>query len=866
MAEIQKMKTQCMKLSLSVIVIGFLLFGIQFQSVAQSVDPNSLVQGQPNNNSNQVKAKYAQGRFIVKFKSTGPAALNGDAQHLLKSNGSFQGAVPDRSDSLDKLNQKHKVKSAWSLFIERNGLTTAEAIQKQNNGQQLSRAMHQARDRRAPANAVMPDLSNVYVVEVPASSDIEAVVQEFQSDSHVEYAQPDYIMETTMVPNDPYYSSSGSWGQNYDDLWGLKKIQAEQAWDITQGEGVVVAVVDTGVDYNHPDIAANIWTNPGEIPDNNVDDDANGYVDDVRGWDLTTCPSPFLLGIIFPGCLNNDPMDKMGHGTHVAGIIAAVGNNDIGIIGVAPKAKIMVVKVMEGGNGSLSMLASGIIYAAQNGADVINNSWGCTGGCPSNPVAEDAVRTAYALGAVVVFGAGNDTADISQYSPQNMTNPKPVVVAAVDHLDQWSDFSNFGTLADVAAPGGDSEDSPVNSPFRNILSLRASSTDVYGDGMCIVNAEYYRARGTSTAAPYASGVAALVLAHHPMFHNEWVRQVLRSSADDVMNFGFDTLTGAGRVNAARAVTITLTGLDLVITSVSGPVGAVGGDNVTLNFEVKNQGIDGAPDGFGMGFYLSSDGGITTSDIFLGARLYGGLNAGGTFAGAVTVPIPRNLSEGTYYVGAVIDHDNSIAETDETNNWLAGNTVTVTGVADLVMTQLRGPASAVNDEDIVLNFDVANQGTGSIPAGGFSVGFALFPADGHTLSPYTIGSKVYSGGLNPASSFNDSVTVKIPISLPLGTYSFGAIVDYGDRVPESDESNNFVAGNAVDVGSARDLLLNHGAVSGTMVYRALNSIIAGPAFDIEGTADVTFKAGTVIILKPGFRTWAGAKFRAVPNLN
>ena len=207
------MKIKYLKLEFVMVAFGLLLVGIQAQPTAQQIDPNNVGQGQPNvnNNGNQAKPKYVPGRFIVKFKSTGSVALNSDAQYLLKSNGSFQGAVSDGSDSLDKLNQKHKVKNARSLFIERNGLTTADAMQKQNSGQQLSKAMHQSRSQRVPKGAIIPDLSNIYVLEVASESNIETIVQEYQADPHVEYAQPDYIMETNMVPNDPYYSFNGAW-------------------------------------------------------------------------------------------------------------------------------------------------------------------------------------------------------------------------------------------------------------------------------------------------------------------------------------------------------------------------------------------------------------------------------------------------------------------------------------------------------------------------------------------------------------------------------------------------------------------------------------------------------------------------------
>jgi len=140
-------------------------------------------------------------------------------------------------------------------------------------------------------------------------------------------------VKVQMVPTTRIMRSSNSWGQGYADLWGLKKINAAAAWDISQGEGTIVAVIDTGIDYNHEDIAANVWKNTAEIAGNGIDDDKNGYIDDTKGWD-------FAYG-------DNNPIDGNGHGTHVAGTIAAVGNNAKGIIGVAPKAKVMAVKGLD---------------------------------------------------------------------------------------------------------------------------------------------------------------------------------------------------------------------------------------------------------------------------------------------------------------------------------------------------------------------------------------------------------------------------------------------------------------------------------------------------------------------------------------
>ncbi|MBI1920293.1 MAG: S8 family serine peptidase [Geobacter sp.] len=412
----------------------------------------------------------------------------------------------------------------------------------------------------------VPYLGSVYRVEVDPEADIDEACRHYAQDPNVAYCQPDYPMQAQWIPNDPFYSSSGSWAQGYDDLWGLKKLQTSAAWDITRGSGVVVAVVDTGVDYTHPDLAANLWSNGGEIAGNGLDDDNNGFVDDVRGWDFAST--------------DNDPMDGHGHGTHVSGTIAAVGDNAEGIVGVAPSARIMPVKgLSDSGSGKSSWLANAIKYATDNGADVINNSWGCGSPCPSNPVAEDAVRYAHDLGAVVVFAAGNSQSDVQQISPQNRSNDV-ITVAASSELDTRSYFSNFGSLIDVAAPGGGDDGTSTNRAGRNILSLRAGSTDMYGDGLCLVGDKYFRARGTSMAAPHVSGVAALVVAKHPEFTPDDVSQVLRASADDIESVDFDLFSGAGRVNAQKAVNVNVVP-HVKITSPTGPVNVATNTTVTV---------------------------------------------------------------------------------------------------------------------------------------------------------------------------------------------------------------------------------------------------------------------------------------------
>ena len=281
-------------------------------------------------------------------------------------------------------------------------------------------------------------------VKLPEGIDVDEALELYIEDPDVEHAEPNYIVYANVnTPNDADLGQLWglhNTGQNVNGTSGTidADIDAPEAWDVTTGSSaVVVAVIDSGVDINHPDLAANIWVNPGETPGNGIDDDANGYVDDVNGWD-------FYID-------DNDPRDANGHGTHVAGTIAAVGNNGTGGTGVSWSAKIMALRFLDAwGSGTTANAIAAIEYATAMGADIINNSWGGGG---FNTSLKTAIE---ASGAVVVCAAGNSgiNNDGTPHYPSSFNSANIIAVAASDQNDALASFSNYGANSvDVAAPG-----------------------------------------------------------------------------------------------------------------------------------------------------------------------------------------------------------------------------------------------------------------------------------------------------------------------------------------------------------------------------------------------------------------------------
>ncbi|HAZ45447.1 MAG TPA: hypothetical protein DDW76_27940 [Cyanobacteria bacterium UBA11369] len=276
--------------------------------------------------------------------------------------------------------------------------------------------------------------------------------------------------------------------------WGLDAIKAPEVWHQGYtGQGIVVAVIDTGVDYTHRDLDSNIWINPNEIAGNNLDDDRNGFVDDVRGWDFVTDDSA--------------PMDEEGHGTHVAGIIAAE-NNSFGTTGVAFNAKIMPVRVLGKTGGSQSDIAAGIRYAVDNGADIINLS---LGGDFTSAQEANAIRYAAQKGVVVVMAAGNESQSQPVY-PARYSTQFGIAVGAVNRNNQMAGFSN---------KAGATQLDYVVAPGVNIYSTWTGNS-------------YGFASGTSMASPYVAGVAALTLSANPNLSPSLVEQTLASTANETI--------------------------------------------------------------------------------------------------------------------------------------------------------------------------------------------------------------------------------------------------------------------------------------------------------------------------------------------
>ena len=383
-------------------------------------------------------------------------------------------------------------------------------------------------------------------IKLAPSQSVEDAVKQFSALPNVEYAEPNYIYHTHAVPNDP----------SFGDLWGLQNtgqtgglegadISAVEAWDITTGsDQVIIGVIDTGIDYKHPDLSANIYTNPGEdawaIPNdptsgNGFDDDGNGYVDDWKGWDFISN--------------DNDPYDDNMHGTHCAGTIGAVGNNATGVVGVNWTVKLMPLKFLDSsGSGDTADAIKAITYATDMGAHILSNSWGGGGYSAS---LEDAIKYANDHGVLFVAAAGNDGTnnDTTPHYPSNYDVPNVIAVAASDDSDQRALWGGGGggddcgflcSSAMAVTPGSNYGPKTVDlaAPGKGILST--------------VPGGYNTLSGTSMATPHVAGAAGLILAKTPNLSVTELKARILDNVDVLPAFENIVLSG-GRLNVAKAL-------------------------------------------------------------------------------------------------------------------------------------------------------------------------------------------------------------------------------------------------------------------------------------------------------------------------
>jgi subtilisin family serine protease len=371
-------------------------------------------------------------------------------------------------------------------------------------------------------------MGNLQVVDLAPRQSVSEAIRIYQRSSLVEYAEPDYILRAAMEPNDPKYQDGSQWPlYNWGQLGGIADcdIDAPEAWDLTfDAQTILVSVIDSGIRVTHEDLATNLWTNPGEIPGNGVDDDDNGYIDDVHG----------INAINGSGTITDEP----SHGTHVAGILGAAANNGRGIAGVAWRVKIMGCKFLDAGfQGSVSDAVECIDYSRVHGARIVNASWGGNSSTPFYSMAlYDAIDSLRQAGIIFVAAAGNfhlDNDSTNAFYPASFNLDNIISVAATTREDRMADFSNYGANSvDLGAPG------------YVVLSCWSSSDNAY---------DYDN--GTSMAAPHVAAACALAWTRFPNESYQQIIQRVLNGTDPIPDLANKCRTG-GRLNLRKVLTVS----------------------------------------------------------------------------------------------------------------------------------------------------------------------------------------------------------------------------------------------------------------------------------------------------------------------
>ena len=468
----------------------------------------------------------------------------------------------------------------------------------------------------------MPDIGAV-LASAPGKRN--AAIGRLRRDPAVRYAEPNFLLHATdarVVPDDPGFQNLwglDNFGQTVNFVPGMPDadIDAPEAWAATTGSpDVTVGVVDTGIDYTHPDLAANVWLNPGEncpgCRNDGIDNDHDGYVDDWRGWDFVNN--------------DNDPMDDHGHGTHVSGTIGAVGNNGIGVAGVNWQVKLMALKFLDAsGSGTTADAIRATLYAADEGAVATNNSYGGDG---YSQAFADAIAYADSRGSLFVAAAGNSSlnTDSSPNYPSSYALPNVISVAATNSSDGLAWFSNYGKRSvDLGAPGD------------NVYST-------------VPGASYAFESGTSMATPHVTGAAALLKSRFPNASDVGTKALLLRSVDPLPSLAGRTTTG-GRLNVNDAVQcagapqalleapvpgfVAAVGSPVAITAIGASCGDPAGVTVSATVNGDPVALTSRGDGLYSATYVPNAPGQVTVGFSASA---GGLTDAATASGSVPTPI------------------------------------------------------------------------------------------------------------------------------------------------------------------------------------------------------------------------------------
>ncbi len=492
---------------------------------------------------------------------------------------------------------------------------------------------------------------NVDVVELPDSANAQRVAASYRNDPNVAYVEPNYYIHALATPNDP----------NFDMLWGLNNpndadIDAPEAWSQTTGsQSVTVAVIDSGVDYNHPDLAANMWTNAAELNGvSGVDDDGNGVIDDIHGANWTNGNGSVTSG---------DPYDDNSHGTHCAGTIGAVGNDGNGIPGVNWNVSIMGLKFLTAsGSGSTADAIAALEYAVNMGARISNNSWG--GGGNSQALA-DMIEYARQNGHLFVAAAGNSGVDndVEPHYPSSYPHDNIIAVAASDSNDQKASFSQYGANSvDLAAPG------------VGIVST------VPGDSYASYN-------GTSMATPHVTGVAALLLSEVPNASYMELRDWLLAGVDVLPNWSGLTATG-GRLNAYNS--LQFAGSNDAVVTLETDVVACAALSISVNvrdFDLLGQGASTVT-----AFAYDAAQKVTDSETV--TLIENASSTVGLFEGDIPLEnAPATANDGTLQLGGATTIEVAYVDTNNSN----GNPTTV---VDTATVDCEYPFVTAIDTDLV----------------------------------------------------------------------------------------------------------------------------------------------------------------------